>query len=130
MPVSSENQSETFLTAAQVAERYNLSKMTLWRWCNDARYRQQGFPCPMKFGARNYWRLSELESWERSRAVAIKQPTTKPPKSKLSASAQAKRAEILAKPRVDHIIETLRDLTREEAKLLHKALNGPANTTS
>jgi len=56
---------ERFLTAAQVQARYSVSKMTLWRWCNQG---PQGFPCPVKLGGSgNYWRLSELELWENSR---------------------------------------------------------------
>jgi len=58
---------EQFLTSGQVSARYNLSKMSLWRWCHDERYQGQGFPCPIKLGSRNYWRLSELLAWEATR---------------------------------------------------------------
>ena len=58
-------ENKTFLTSKHVRERYGVTTMTLWRWC---RYREGGFPCPMKLGGtRNYWRLSDLLEWEASR---------------------------------------------------------------
>jgi predicted DNA-binding transcriptional regulator AlpA len=51
----------TYLTAKQVAERYSISIMTLWRWCHKG---NQEFPCPVQFGRRNYWCLVDLQAWE------------------------------------------------------------------
>jgi predicted DNA-binding transcriptional regulator AlpA len=41
--------------------------MTVWRWLRDP---YLGFPQPIYLGKRRYWRLADLEAWERSRAAA------------------------------------------------------------
>jgi predicted DNA-binding transcriptional regulator AlpA len=48
-------------------QRYSVSDRTIDRWCNNS---ELGFPQPMVVNKRRYWRLSELEEWERSRALA------------------------------------------------------------
>ena len=55
---------ECFLTGPKIDARYGISAMTRWRWQRDPKL---GFPPPMKINGRKLWRLSELESWERSR---------------------------------------------------------------
>jgi predicted DNA-binding transcriptional regulator AlpA len=40
--------------------------MTIWRWLKDE---EMGFPQPTYFAERRYWKLSELEAWERKRAA-------------------------------------------------------------
>ena len=58
------NTNTTFLKIEQVAERYNVSKDTIWRW-----RRKGDFPSPMKLSEKTVrWRLSDLEEWE-SRCV-------------------------------------------------------------
>lgn len=57
-----------YLTARQVAERYSISAMTLWRWCHKG---NQGFPCPAQFGGRNYWRLADLQAWETGQTAQV-----------------------------------------------------------
>jgi predicted DNA-binding transcriptional regulator AlpA len=57
-----EPQDDRFLTAAMVAKRYSVSKMTLWRWLKA----DNGFPKPVYIGRNRYWRLASLEAWEQS----------------------------------------------------------------
>ncbi len=58
---------ELFLPAPLVAQRYHRDVITLARWRRDARMR---FPTPHYFGRFRYWKLSDLVSWERERAIA------------------------------------------------------------
>lgn len=56
---------ETFLSDNQLAERYGVSRITVWRWHKTKR----DFPRVIKLSegcAR--WRLSEIEAWEASKA--------------------------------------------------------------
>ncbi len=61
------NTDAVWLTAAQVARRYSISAMALWRWLHDS---QLGFPAPIKVRDRNYFRLADIEAWEREAASA------------------------------------------------------------
>jgi len=57
----------TFLTAKQVATRYDVGVATIWRWSRD----RDDFPKPKKLGDNcTRWRLSDLEHWEDEREVA------------------------------------------------------------
>ncbi len=58
---------ETFLPARRVWERYSVTSMTLHRWLADDR---MGFPRPIYLGRFRYWRLAEIEAYERALAVA------------------------------------------------------------
>jgi predicted DNA-binding transcriptional regulator AlpA len=60
-------QAQTFATGSQIRIRYGISDMTLWRWAHDPAL---GFPRPVYINRRRYWRLAEVEAWERSRARA------------------------------------------------------------
>ncbi|MDE2466171.1 MAG: DNA-binding protein [Alphaproteobacteria bacterium] len=51
-----------FLPARRVWERYGVTSMTLHRWVNDPAMK---FPRPTYFGRFRFWRLNELEDWER-----------------------------------------------------------------
>ncbi len=57
---------ENFLPARQVWERYGVTDMTLHRWIRDEKL---GFPAPIYIHRLRYWRLADLEEWERSRPV-------------------------------------------------------------
>lgn len=51
----------TFLTDQQVAERYGVSRFTIWRWHRT----NPDFPRVTKLGpAASRWRLEDLEQWE------------------------------------------------------------------
>lgn len=59
------NNSE-YLTAAQMMARYGgVSHMWLLR-----RTAKDDFPKPVYFGRLRFWRRTEIEQWERSKAVA------------------------------------------------------------
>ncbi len=55
-----------WLTGTQVARRFGISSMSLWRWMHDPKL---GFPIPTRIRERNYWRLSEIIEWERHTAA-------------------------------------------------------------
>jgi predicted DNA-binding transcriptional regulator AlpA len=56
-----------FLSSRHVRKRYNnMSDMSLWRWLNDEAL---NFPQPLRINRRRYWRLADLERWERERAL-------------------------------------------------------------
>ncbi|MGE4533490.1 helix-turn-helix transcriptional regulator [Halomonas sp.] len=60
-------QARTFLTAKQVATRYDVGVATIWRWARD----RDDFPKPKKLGDNcTRWRLSDLEQWEDEREAA------------------------------------------------------------
>ena len=52
-----------FIPAPKVLERYGVSDMTLWRWLKDPAL---GFPRPVYIGRFRYFRISELDAWERA----------------------------------------------------------------
>lgn len=58
---------ERYVPAPKVSARYDISDMTLYRWCRDDRMQ---FPRPIYFGRLRYWRLSDLLEFERRSAAA------------------------------------------------------------
>jgi hypothetical protein len=54
---------DTYLPAVQVAERYSVCLKTLDRWLADQKLK---FPTPLVINRRRSWKISALESWERS----------------------------------------------------------------
>jgi hypothetical protein len=61
------NTHETFLSRSQQAQRWSVSKRSVERWGED---KDLGLPPEIEINGRRYRKLSELEAWERSRAVA------------------------------------------------------------
>lgn len=59
----------TYLTAAQVRERFQISDVTLYRWTKDP---DLGFPQPFKVKRRKLFDEIKLNEWElkRSREAA------------------------------------------------------------
>lgn len=57
-----------WLTGSQVARRFGISPMSLWRWIRDPRL---GFPAPTRIRQRNYWRAAEIVEWERQVAAKV-----------------------------------------------------------
>ena len=58
---------ETFLSDKQVAERYNIHRLTVRRWVRE----DETFPAPYKLSAScTRWKLSDLEAWEQARVPA------------------------------------------------------------
>lgn len=57
---------DTYLSAAQVAARYQVGRATPWRWVQKGE-----MPVPIRLSPGcTRWRLSDLEEWERKREVA------------------------------------------------------------
>ena len=48
-----------YLTVGQVAQRFGVSKDSIWRWKRNGE-----FPKPFKLGGSTRWRLSDIEDWE------------------------------------------------------------------
>lgn len=60
-------ETETFLSDADLAERYRISRASVWRWarCNP------GFPPAVRLSPGcTRWRASEVRAWEAQREVA------------------------------------------------------------
>jgi predicted DNA-binding transcriptional regulator AlpA len=58
---------DVFLPARKVWERYGKTPMTLYRWVKDEGL---GFPKPIYIGRNRYWRLADLEAFERAKVAA------------------------------------------------------------
>ncbi len=53
-----------YLKDKKVAERFGVSRTTIWRWTNE-----QGFPKPVSLSPKcTRWRLEDVEAWEAARA--------------------------------------------------------------
>ena len=57
---------EKYLTGPEVDKRYGRSSQSRWRWLNDP---ELGFPQPLKIKGRLFFRLRDLEEWERRMAA-------------------------------------------------------------
>lgn len=55
------------IPAAQVRRMLSCSEMSLWRWARDP---SVGLPAPIKINGRNFWRLSDVQSFIDHRAKA------------------------------------------------------------
>ena len=51
-----------FINAVDVRRRFGISDMSLWRWVKDPAI---GFPQPMRINNRRYFRIDEIEAFER-----------------------------------------------------------------
>jgi len=60
-------QKEKYLSDKELASRYEVSRVTPWRWSKKG-----AFPSPVKLGPNcTRWKLSDVEAWEaETRAVA------------------------------------------------------------
>jgi predicted DNA-binding transcriptional regulator AlpA len=52
-----------YLPAMAVCARWSITDMTLYRWLRDP---AKNLPRPYYFGRLRYFKLSEIEAWERS----------------------------------------------------------------
>ena len=53
--MKNKNEVETLLTPDEVASRYRVSKVTLWRWD------KMGLLAPIKMGRKSFYRQSDIE---------------------------------------------------------------------
>ena len=78
-----------FISRKTLCARYGVSHMFVERRLKD----DPTFPKPTRFGkgtGRRYWRIDEIEKWERARAAAAKQwKITRPRNSAHSRSLMA-----------------------------------------
>ena len=59
-------QSNTFLSDLEVADRYRVNRVTIWRWVKS-----NHLPSPKKLSPGcTRWRLEELEAWEMKKGIA------------------------------------------------------------
>lgn len=57
-----------YLNDHQLAERFGVSRITIWRW---ARSPERGFPQPVKLTPGcSRWRRDEIDRWDRERGAA------------------------------------------------------------
>ncbi len=61
------NEHETWLSRTQQAQRWSVTKRSVERWGEDE---DLGLPAEIEINGRHYRKLSEIEAWERTRAVA------------------------------------------------------------
>ena len=62
---------QRFLRVKRVAERYDTSPSSIWRWANEKRFEYLGFPRPIKIGPHTTaWAESDLDAWDVKRAAA------------------------------------------------------------
>ncbi len=66
MQSHTETSSDDRLPAAAVLRRYRIVDRTLKRWLDNP---SLNFPRPLVVNGRRYFKLGELEQWERSRAA-------------------------------------------------------------
>jgi predicted DNA-binding transcriptional regulator AlpA len=67
-PYGGDPNTTRFLTGPQVAARYGVTPMSIWRWLRDSHL---GFPPPaMHINRLRYWREEDLIAWERRSAPA------------------------------------------------------------
>lgn len=61
-----QQQNEKYLSDRELAARYEVSRVTPWRWA-----RKGAFPTPVKLGPNcTRWKLSCVEAWEASKGAA------------------------------------------------------------
>lgn len=59
-----DHETVNYLSVKSVAERYDVSRPTIWRWVSVGR-----FPAPIKLGENTTrWRLADLLQWENEAA--------------------------------------------------------------
>jgi hypothetical protein len=61
------SEADNYLPSIKVQRRYDICSRTLNRWEDK---RDLGFPRPVLINRRRYWRLADLQAWERARIVS------------------------------------------------------------
>jgi hypothetical protein len=78
----SDGTTSTLIPASKAAKRYDRTTRTIDRWLERE---VLDFPKPIVVNGRRYWRVSDLEDWERRQAAAGC-ATTRPPKAQKASS--------------------------------------------
>ncbi len=59
-----------FLRGSAVADRYDTTASTIWRWSREARFAHLDFPKPIKLGPNTTaWAVDELDQWDAERVA-------------------------------------------------------------
>ncbi|MDS1310507.1 helix-turn-helix transcriptional regulator [Marinobacter xiaoshiensis] len=59
-------QKEKYLSDRELASRYEVSRVTPWRWAKKG-----AFPSPVKLGPNcTRWKLSDIQAWEAGKELA------------------------------------------------------------
>ena len=58
---------DAYVPARAVWERFGITDMSLWRWLRDER---MAFPKPVYFGRFRYFKVAEINAWERGQVEA------------------------------------------------------------
>jgi len=83
--------SPCYISATKLRARYGgISDMTIWRWLAD---QSLAFPRPLIINRRRFWRLDELEAWERSQLARSSQRGQESPTAPLEVGLRVGRAE-------------------------------------
>jgi len=57
-----------YLSDKQVADRYSVSRATIWRWVKADKH----FPSPVELSSGcTRWRLADLQTWEATKPGAV-----------------------------------------------------------
>jgi predicted DNA-binding transcriptional regulator AlpA len=62
----SQDKTDALISGPNLRKRQDVSEMTIWRRKKD---KALNFPQPIKISGRNFFRLSEIEEWERRMAA-------------------------------------------------------------
>jgi len=57
---------DDYIGARKLRQRYDTSDQSIWRWLHDD---ELNFPKPIYIKGRRFWKVSQLEQWERARAA-------------------------------------------------------------
>lgn len=57
------SEADSYLPSIRVQRRYDICSRTLNRWEERP---ELGFPKPVRINRRRYWRLADLQAWERA----------------------------------------------------------------
>ena len=63
---------KSYSSDKKVGERYDVHRVTPWRWANDPRYKYLKFPKPEKIGPNtSRWDDDKLDAWDAQREEAL-----------------------------------------------------------
>jgi predicted DNA-binding transcriptional regulator AlpA len=61
------DRADNWLPIGAVVARYGVCSKTLDRWADSGRLE---FPQPLRINRRRFWRLTDLQDWERAQAAS------------------------------------------------------------
>jgi predicted DNA-binding transcriptional regulator AlpA len=82
----SPKQAAEWMGGAQLAQFFNVSAMTIWRWERD---NQLEFPKPTIINSRKYWSRDDIDQWMKARAGYRDSRPTQPTNARFRKTADA-----------------------------------------